>query len=154
MSQTPENYPAPPPGGEYQGQPGQPGYAGGPPPGYGGPPPRVRPRNGLGIAALVLGILAIITVYGGIVLGVLAIIFGVIGRNRVKRGEATNGGVALAGIITGAIGLIIAIAVIVFVVLLASSPAAKNYQTCLKNAGQDQAARQSCAQQFGKQLTS
>ncbi|WP_338057722.1 DUF4190 domain-containing protein [Streptomyces sudanensis] len=46
--------------------------------------------------------------YGlGIVLGVLALIFGIIGRKRVQRGEANNGGMATAGIVTGTIGIVL-----------------------------------------------
>ncbi len=36
-----------------------------------------------------------------------------IGRSRAKKGQATNGGVALAGIITGAIGLVLSIVLVV-----------------------------------------
>ena len=57
------------------------------PPLYGAP--LQATRNGLGTAALVLGILAIpgaITIIGGVLLGILAIILGAIGRSRAKRG--------------------------------------------------------------------
>ncbi|MFI6860942.1 DUF4190 domain-containing protein [Streptomyces sp. NPDC050421] len=109
--QSQYGYPAPPgpqPGG-YPSAPGAPGYPGYP--GYaqntwGGP----GPANGMGVASLVLGIISVVTfcMCGlGIVLGLLALIFGLIGRGRATRGEADNGGVALAGIITGAVGLVI-----------------------------------------------
>jgi hypothetical protein len=74
------------------------------------PPPRgwQQPRNGLGVAALVLGILSIIPgvvmIVVGVVLGILAIIFGVIGIARARRGEATNRGMAIAGLVCGAVG--------------------------------------------------
>jgi hypothetical protein len=64
----------------------------------------------------VLGIVAIIasiTVIGGVVLGIVAIVLGFIGRSRAKKGQATNGGVTLAGIITGAIGLVLSIVLVV-----------------------------------------
>ncbi|MCD2193990.1 DUF4190 domain-containing protein [Actinomycetospora endophytica] len=79
------------------------------------PPP--RPRNGMGIAALVLGILAILscwTAAGGVLFGILAIVFGVIGAGRARRGVANNRGVAIAGIVTGVLGLIVGI---IFVVI-------------------------------------
>jgi hypothetical protein len=44
--------------------------------------PATRPRNGFGVAALVLGILALLlswTIIGGVLLGALALIFGVLG---------------------------------------------------------------------------
>ena len=112
-------------------------------------------RNGLGTAALVLGILAILTcwtVVGGIVFGVLGLVFGLIGRSRGRRAEATNGGAALAGAITGAIGLLLSIALITFGVSLLNTKAGHTYQDCLRSAGSDGAARQSCAQQFKQQL--
>src|ERR1700704_2793700 len=103
-----------------------PGYGQGP--GYGAP--LTRPRNGFGIAALVLGLLALVlswTIIGGIVFGITALIFGLRGWARVKRGEATNGGLSVAGVILGLIGLLIAIGLIVFVVSILNSPAGQNY---------------------------
>ncbi|MFF7362572.1 DUF4190 domain-containing protein [Streptomyces sp. NPDC008125] len=80
------------------------------------------PTNGMGIAAMVLGILSIclFCMYGvlSIVLGVLALIFGILGRKRAQRGEATNGGQALAGIITGSIGILIGAVIIGFLIWL------------------------------------
>lgn len=87
------------------------GYRGGPEYGVapaGHVPPAGPPRNGLGIAALILGILAVLTfltLVGGVLLGLLAIVLGLVARGRVKRREATNGGVATAGVILGALGL-------------------------------------------------
>ncbi|QKW52689.1 DUF4190 domain-containing protein [Streptomyces buecherae] len=63
-----------------------------------------RPNNAQGTAALVLGIVGLVLFFSivfGIVLGTLAIIFGALGRGKARRGEANNGGAALAGIITG-----------------------------------------------------
>ena len=56
------------------------------------------PRNGMGMAALVLGLCSIAC---GWVLGLLAIIFGAIGIARANRGEATNKGQATAGLVLG-----------------------------------------------------
>jgi len=100
----------------------------------------------------ILAILASITVIGGVIFGLLALIFGFIGRGRAKRGEATNGGIALAGAITGLIGLLLSVALITFGVSILNSNSGKNYQSCLKQAT-NQAAQQACAQQFGQQLT-
>lgn len=65
--------------------------------------------QGLSIASLVLGILAIITClvwYISIVLGVLAVIFGVVSVK--KRGRKK----AIAGIVTGSIGIILSLLII------------------------------------------
>src|SRR3954468_19304952 len=73
-------------------------------------PPRA-PANGMGTAALVLGILAVL--FGfllaplGAVLGIVAVILGIAGRKRFRLGMATNGGAATAGIVTGVIGFLI-----------------------------------------------
>jgi hypothetical protein len=84
---------------------------------YGGfQPPVARPSNGLGTAAMVLGLIAvlfaIVPIVGAFIaipLGVLAIVLGFVGRGRVKRRLATNSGLALSGIILGLLALIIAI---------------------------------------------
>ena len=72
-------------------------------------PPRT---DGLGIAALIVAILGLVfcwSVVRGIVLGVVAVILGFVGRGRVKSGEASNGGVALAGIVLGALAVVVSL---------------------------------------------
>jgi hypothetical protein len=91
---------------------GYPGY-----PGYGQTAGwQQQPANGMGITAMVLGILSVclFCLYGivAVVIGVLALIFGILGRKRAQRGEATNGGMALAGIILGVCGIVIGAVVI------------------------------------------
>lgn len=141
---------------------------GAPPPAYGAPPPAYGapaygapvggpPRNGRGVAALVLGILALltsITVVGGILFGVLALVFGVLGRGRARRQEATNGGMATAGIVLGLLGLLLSAALIVAGVSVLNSDSGQAYQDCLRNAGQDRAAVSQCAREFSKKITS
>ncbi|MGW2227424.1 DUF4190 domain-containing protein [Streptomyces formicae] len=107
-----------------QGWPGYPGHAGYPvqgPPGYGWPAMPMAPANGMGVAALVLGIVAAVGFCLwplAIVLGILAVIFGSIGRRKARRGEATNGGQALAGIICGAAGIVLGVAMVVFLLVV------------------------------------
>ncbi|GGW99326.1 hypothetical protein GCM10010353_13760 [Streptomyces chryseus] len=129
---APQGGPAPTAPGQYgypayaAGQPQTPYTTGGYPgyPGYGGPAAWTgqqgpAPANGYGITAMVLGIIAVtfFCAYGlGIILGVLALIFGILGRKRVQRGEATNAGMALAGIILGVIGFVLSAAFIGFIV--------------------------------------
>ena len=90
------------------------------------PPPaatlRQALRNGLGIAALILGTLG--TLAGPsrscsgppCILGAIGLILVFVGRARAKRGEATNGRTALVGIITSAIAFVLSIVGVVIVV--------------------------------------
>ena len=103
---------------QYQNRPGPyPGYppAPPPPPYYGYPQPPVQPRNGFGVASLVLAIIGLLfcwTVFVAVVLGPAAVVFGFLGRGRVKRGDANNGGVAVAGVVLGALAIIVGLAFI------------------------------------------
>ncbi|MDT8912468.1 DUF4190 domain-containing protein [Amycolatopsis sp. PS_44_ISF1] len=139
-----------------QGQ-GQSGSYPAPPVGYDQQQP-VAPRNGFGVTALVLGILAIVlcwTVWGGIVLGVLALIFGILGIKRANRREATNKGAAVAGVVTGVIGLIIGIilAVVVGSIFAIFGDQISSYQDCVNQAGGDQAKVQQCQQQLNNDVS-
>lgn len=65
-----------------------------------------RPRNGFGITALILGILSILLFPGlGVILGLIGIIFGVLGILRGLRGEASNTGMSITGVVLSAVGL-------------------------------------------------
>ncbi|MFE7587067.1 DUF4190 domain-containing protein [Streptomyces gardneri] len=100
---TPAAAPVPPAGAGYP----YPSYG----VGYGSQPPGwQQPSNGMGIASMVLGIIAAVgfCLYGlNIILGILALIFGIIGMKKAGRGEATNRGMALAGVILGAVGIVV-----------------------------------------------
>ncbi|MEV5985123.1 DUF4190 domain-containing protein [Streptomyces sp. NPDC052051] len=89
--------------------------------GYGWPGMPMQPRNGFGIAALVLGILSVclFCAYGvvSVVLGILAVVFGVKGRKRADQGEADNYGQAQAGFVLGIIGLALGVAVITLMII-------------------------------------
>ncbi|MFF3415576.1 hypothetical protein ACFYW9_12875 [Streptomyces sp. NPDC002698] len=92
-------------------------------PGYGWPVTGPMPSNGLGTAGLVLGIIAAVLFVVwplAIVLGVLAVVFGLIGGAKARRGEATNPGQALAGVILGAVGLVLAVGVFVLIIVFAA----------------------------------
>ena len=73
----------------------------------------VKDKKGFSIAALVLGIIAIVCCcvwYISIPCGILEIIFGIVGIKSTKKG------MSIAGLITGAIGLVIS--VIIFFALI------------------------------------
>ncbi|MDQ1635604.1 MAG: hypothetical protein QOJ32_2413 [Frankiaceae bacterium] len=134
--------------GQAQGQ-GQPGYGPGFP-GAGG-----KPRNGLGTAALVLGILGLlgsVLFFGGL-LGLIAIVLGFIALGRVRRGEATNRGASIAGIVLGVLSLIIPIILLIVGVSFYSSNKSEiqQLQDCLKSA-KDTQQQQTCQQKFNTQV--
>ncbi len=86
------------------------GYGGAP--SYGSAPAAGSGSNPMAIVALVLGILSILTACFWFVagpLGIAAIVLGFLGRGKAKRGEARQGGLAMAGLVTGAIGLVLTI---------------------------------------------
>ncbi|MFI1035034.1 DUF4190 domain-containing protein [Streptomyces sp. NPDC020951] len=112
--QVPYGYP-----GGY-GYPSHPHYGDGAPGLYGWAGNGAGDSNGMGIAGLVLGILAAVVFCLwplAIVLGILGVVFGAIGRGKARRGEASNPGQALAGIICGAVGTVLAIALGILVIV-------------------------------------
>jgi uncharacterized membrane protein len=75
----------------------------------------LAPQNGLGTAALVMGILQFFCL--GTIGSVLALIFGKIGMNKADQGLATNRGVAKAGFVLGIVGLALtAVGIIVWLI--------------------------------------
>jgi hypothetical protein len=129
-------------------------YAEGPPFAAGSAPAAVGPRrNGFGTASLVLGILGIILSIlfapVGIVLDILAIVFAALGIRRARRGEATNRGIAIGGLVTGIIGLIIGIIIVAFVAT--HRQAFTDLQHCAQHASTD-TQRSHCVQQFRNDL--
>lgn len=116
--------------------------------------PAPAPRNGLGLAALILGVIAILTcwvVIGG-VFGLLAIVLGVLGAGRARRGRATNRGVAITGIVTGAIGLVLSIVIVVTAGTLFVTFGGGQVVDCVQQAAGDPAKIQQCGQQVQEQV--
>ncbi len=123
----PAGYPGygPQAGAPYSGVPysGAPYYGG--QPGYGWPHMPMGLSNGMGTTSLVLGIIACVLFClwpVAIIVGVLAIIFGAIGRGKARKGEANNGGQALAGLICGSVGTALAVIFLLFVVVNDNDP--------------------------------
>lgn len=113
--------PYPPPAG-YPQQPGyppsnyppQPGYP--PQGGWPGPPPSSTGTNGMAIAALVTGVIAVFLGFFcvGFVPGIAAVILGIVALNQIKTTQQSGKGMAIAGIATGGVG--VAIVVIFFTI--------------------------------------
>ena len=131
---------------------GQAGWGPPPAPAYGYPGyPQPQQGAGMAITAMVLGIAALVlcwSAFGGLVLGLLAVVFGIVALRRARRGEAGGQGRAIAGLITGAIGLVLG-AVFLFVwINLFTSSGFGDLVSCVRDAGQDQAKVQQCQDQF------
>jgi hypothetical protein len=113
-------YPSYPGQPSYPGYPGYPGYPAAP---YGAWGPGAVPRNGFGVTALVLGVVG--TVLGvsclgallGLPAGIAAVVFGIVGVRTAGRGQATNRGQAIAGIVLGAVSSLVSVVMIALVVI-------------------------------------
>jgi hypothetical protein len=135
---------------QYQPSPNPGGYPP-PPPYYGYPPTPMAPKNGLGTASLVLAVIALVsvaTVFTPIVLGAVAVVIGFLGRGRVRRGAANNGGVAIAGIVLGALAIIVGLAFIAIWTAVWKDVGGGDYINCMQKAGSDHFQQQQCADQF------
>lgn len=94
-------------------------------------PVPVAPRNGFGVTALVLGIVGAVFSWIpvlGLILAVLAVVFGALGYTRVRKGQATNSGMAIAGLVLGIMAFVIQM-----VILAAMSSAANQVSKDLHN---------------------
>jgi hypothetical protein len=109
--------PAPSPYPYGPAQPYPPGYGGYPPPGAWGPP-----TSGQAITSLVLALLWLAGIGSTI-----AIVMGHLARRKIRAGRNSGGGLALAGLIVGYIGLAGAILSVVGVLLVVYNPSAGGF---------------------------
>nr|WP_221376769.1 DUF4190 domain-containing protein [Actinoplanes polyasparticus] len=93
------------------------------PPPYYGPPGGepggvpAAPQNTQGLVGMILGIVSIPLVccfYLGIPLGIAAAIVSYLGLQKANAGRATNRSQAMAGLITGAVGAVLGIALLIW----------------------------------------
>ncbi|MEV6770852.1 DUF4190 domain-containing protein [Nocardia sp. NPDC051030] len=171
MSQYPPPGPYdPPPGqsGQYgqdqygqQGQYGKGQYPPPPPGNYGAPQGgqqywQESPKGkGLAITALVLGILALlssITILGGILFGLFAVIFGLIAMFKARKGTGGGLGLAVAGLILGILGLVVSIVLVVVGYSWFVDNGGKDLIDCLNKAGNDQSKVDQCQRDFNSTL--
>ncbi|MER7699875.1 MULTISPECIES: DUF4190 domain-containing protein [unclassified Streptomyces] len=130
--------------------PGQPATGHDP---YGGQEP--ARTNGFAVAALVLGLIACLffwTVVGGLLLGLLAVVFGIIAALRTRQGRAPRRAMAIVGAALGAIGLIGSAVVLVLAVSVFDSQEFQNFEDCM-NQADGQSAEDRCAEDFIDGLT-
>ena len=76
------------------------------------------PGNNLGVTSLILGILSLVACAA--VTGIPAIIFGIQARRKVREGLANNDGMAIAGIIMGALSVVGTVLLIAYFVGIAA----------------------------------
>ena len=119
MTEQPPNYPPPPPGG--YGYPPPPGGSYPPPPGGGygyPPPPRSSATNGMAVASLVCSLFGWICGLGPI----LGLIFGFVALSQIKQTGQRGHGMALAGIIIGAILIVLGIGLAILGQIVKNTP--------------------------------
>ncbi len=166
---------APPPTGSVPAQPTEPGSPAPPAPTMestwsgSAPPPTVssqpvagqrlaRPRNGMGVAALVIGVASVVAAASfvlfplGFIGGVVGLIVGIVALTRRTSG-ATNSGQATAGVICCVIAVIIAVVFTVRVGTWAARNASvfTNFDKCIAQAN-DRAAVSDCIAQFANDV--
>ena len=114
-------------GGDHRGgagaaTPQQPGYTGYQQPGYGYGP--TGENNGIALASMIVGIVSIVGIcfFGGF-LGLVALGLGIGGLNRSKT-TGTGRGQAIAGIVTGSVGVLVAV---ILLAAILSSPSFSTY---------------------------
>lgn len=92
-----------------------------------GEPTAATIENGFGIGSFVLGVASVVPCFWflgfgfivGFITSFLAIALGILGRQKALAGRATNGNLALGGIVLGCVGLAIAfLATAVFLISL------------------------------------
>jgi hypothetical protein len=71
-------------------------------------------NNGLAIASLVVGLISFLCCGFGFVTGVLAVVLGVLAKNQIKQTGQNGDGLATAGIVIGAIGVIWSVGWLIF----------------------------------------
>jgi len=121
-----------------------------------GEPHRANPRNGLGVAALVVAVVAALTFWVpvlGLVLGLVGLVLALVALRRVRRGVANNRGVALAALIVSILAAIAGLVVTALTawVLWFAADNSGDLQACLDTAT-TQTQIDACSQQFGDDL--
>jgi hypothetical protein len=112
-------------------------------------PTSVQPRNGLGVASLVLGVASLVAAISfllfplALIGGIVGVILGAVALSRARGGGATNRGQALAGLVLSLLALALAVVWSVRVGTWAANngrPIAR-LESCLARSGSDDAVR-------------
>jgi hypothetical protein len=144
------------PGWDQPGQPGQPGQQQGwgqqpawnqpnAPGGWGQPAPTGR-NDGVAVAALIVGILSLLVAWLpiigliGALGGVVALVLGFVARGRIKRTGASGSGMALTGIITGVVALLLGTLITIGLFVLGGDLFGESFQSyaeCIDETGDE-----------------
>ena len=122
-------------------------------------PPSARPSNGVGVAALVLGVASLVAAVSFVLFplalpgGLFATILGIIAVSRGRARGATSHGQAIAGIVCGVLALVV---VVVFTVRIGTFVANNTsvftmFDNCIAKAG-DRSAVSSCIARFANDI--
>jgi membrane-bound ClpP family serine protease len=122
-------------------------------------PTSTRPGNGLGVAALVLGVASLVAAVSFVMFplalpgGLLAAILGAIAVSRGRASGATSHGQAIAGIVCGVVALIVAVVFAVrFGTFVANNTSVfTSFDNCIAKAG-DRTAVSNCIAQFANDV--
>ncbi|HZB57699.1 MAG TPA: DUF4190 domain-containing protein, partial [Actinomycetota bacterium] len=89
----------------------------------------------------------------GAFLGLLAVLFGILGLMRANRGEADNRGQAVAGLVTGGIALLVGVFLTISIGTWFATHVNdfNDFGRCMEDAV-GSAAREECANQLGREL--
>jgi hypothetical protein len=125
----------------------------------GTPSTTARRRNGMGTAALVIGVLAlvlaILVIFFPIaaILGLIGAILGGIGMRRASRGEADNRSHAVAGLITSLLAIVIAVGIGVRLGTFINDHQGdfRRFWTCITSAPTD-AEQETCGEELADRL--
>ena len=105
--------------------------------------PQTTPRNGLGVAALVLGVASLVAAVSFVLFplalpgGLLAAILGAVAVSRGRTRGATSHGQAIAGIVCGVLALVVAVVFAVrFGTFVANNSSVfTSFDNCIAKAG-------------------
>lgn len=123
------------------------------------PPEPARRRNGVGTAALVVGVvslvLAVLVIFAplAVPLGIIAAVLGGIGMSRASRGEADNRSHAIAGLVTGLLSIVVAVAIGISIVTFIADHQSdlRQFGTCMSDSDNDED-RARCFRRLGDTL--
>jgi hypothetical protein len=106
--------------------------------------PASRGSDGVALAALIVGILSLLIAFVpivgliGVIGGVIALVLGFVGRGRIKRTQAGGNGMAVTGIVTGILAILLGLLITGGLFALGGTlfgDSWRDYQQCIEETG-------------------